>query len=52
MPCNVIVYENDGGGATVTAVDPTVSIGSIDNADICGVAAEVKATLKKIIEGL
>ncbi|VAV83203.1 hypothetical protein MNBD_DELTA01-1458 [hydrothermal vent metagenome] len=52
MPCNVIVYENDGGGSTVTAVDPTVSIGSVGDADICEVAGEVRKLLKSIVEGL
>lgn len=52
MPCNIIVYENDGGGSTVTAVDPTVSIGSVDNAGICEVAGEVRKLLKKIVDGL
>ncbi len=52
MPCNIIVYEDDEGGSTVTAVDPTVSIGSVDNAGICEVAVEVRKLLKKIVEGL
>jgi uncharacterized protein (DUF302 family) len=52
MPCNIIVYENDGGGSTVTAVDPTVSIGSVDNADISEFAGEIKKLLKKIVDGL
>ncbi len=52
LPCNVVVYENDGGGSTVTAVDPAVSIGSVGDAGICEVAAEVRKLLKKIVEGL
>lgn len=54
MPCNVIVYENDGGGSTVTAVDPTLTIGSLslENSDITEFACEVRDKLKKIVDGL
>jgi uncharacterized protein (DUF302 family) len=52
MPCNIIVYENDGGGSTVTAVDPTQTIGSVGSTEICEVAGEVRKLLKKIVEGL
>ncbi|VAW35958.1 hypothetical protein MNBD_DELTA02-293 [hydrothermal vent metagenome] len=52
LPCNVVVYENDGGGSTVTAVDPMASIGAISDAGIREVAGEVRKLLKKVVDGL
>jgi len=52
LPCNVIVYENNGGGATVSAIDPAVAMGMVENAELAEVAKEVRNKLVKVIEGL
>jgi uncharacterized protein (DUF302 family) len=52
LPCNVTVYEEDGG-AVVTAVDPVAMLGVMkDDQVVCDVAEEAKAKLKRVIESL
>ncbi len=50
LPCNVIVYENDDGGSTVSAIDPAVAMSMIDNPTLEEVAREVRSKLQKVIE--
>ena len=52
LPCNVIVYENDEGGVTVSAIDPQVAMSMIENPALALVAKDVKELLEKVIEGL
>lgn len=52
LPCNVIVYENDGGGATVSAIDPIIAMGMVENPALETVAKEVRAKLEKVISSL
>ncbi len=49
MPCNVIVYENDDGTATVSAIDPVVAMGMIDNSALALIAKEVREKMEKVI---
>ena len=51
LPCNVIVYEEDGG-SVVEAMDPEAALGIAQSAALAGVAAEAKARLQKVIETL
>jgi uncharacterized protein (DUF302 family) len=51
LPCNVIVYERDGGGATVVAVDPMQTIAAQDP-KIAPIAGEVRARLVRVLERL
>jgi uncharacterized protein (DUF302 family) len=51
LPCNVLVYERDGGGATVVAVDPAQTMAAQDPA-LVALAAEVRARLVRVIERL
>ncbi|MCK4846800.1 MAG: DUF302 domain-containing protein [Deltaproteobacteria bacterium] len=50
LPCNVIVYDNDEGGVTVSAMDPTVALEVTDNKAIEPIAKEVKEKLERILE--
>ena len=52
MPCNVIVYENEKGKATVAAIDPVTSIGKVDNPAMPSLAVEVREKLEKVIKSL
>jgi len=52
LPCNVIVQQHEGGGVEVSAVDPVASMQAIDNPALAGVASEVRAKLKKVVDGL
>lgn len=51
LPCNVIVYESDGG-ATVGVVRPTVAIQMIDNLDLKRIAKDIERRLKGVIDTL
>ncbi|MEP6859371.1 MAG: DUF302 domain-containing protein [Deltaproteobacteria bacterium] len=49
LPCNLIVYERDGGGATVVAIDPAETMASRDP-QLAELAAEVRQRLVRVIE--
>jgi uncharacterized protein (DUF302 family) len=51
LPCNVVVQETDAG-IEISAVDPMASMKAIENPDLGGIATEVQAKLKKVIESL
>ncbi len=52
LPCNVVVYENDGGGSTVSAIDPAVAMSMIDNPALALVAKEVKEKLERVVASI
>jgi len=45
----VIVQENAAGEIEVSAIDPEVSMSSVKNDNLSGIASEVKNKLKKVI---
>jgi len=49
LPCNVIVYERDDGGATVVAIDPAQTMAAQDPA-LAEIAAEVRQRLARVLE--
>lgn len=51
LPCNVIVYEEDGG-SVVSIVDPISMLGVVENPDLEPVAQEARARLQRVIEAL
>lgn len=51
LPCNVIVYERDGGAA-VAAMAPLPAMGIIGNRELEDVAREADARLRRVIEQL
>lgn len=52
LPCNVIVEEHENGEIEVSAVDPIASMSSVKNDQLGGVAQQVQAKLKKVIDNL
>lgn len=52
LPCNVIVYETDGNGSVVSAIDPLVAMGMIDNPELGELAKEVRLKLETVISSL
>lgn len=52
LPCNVIVYENDKGRTTVSAIDPTVAMGMVENETLAELAGEIREKLVKVINNL
>jgi len=51
LPCNVIVYENNGG-STVSFFDPMIMTQLIDNDQLKAVAEEVQTKMKKVYEAI
>ncbi len=49
LPCNVIVYE-EGAKTFVAAILPTGAMSMVENEKLAGVARQVEAKLKKVIE--
>lgn len=52
LPCNVVVYEGEGGKTVVAAVDPVASMMAIDNAALGQMAADVRSKLQRVIGAL
>ena len=52
LPCNVIVEENEDGSVEISAVDPMASMQAVKNAQLAGVAKEVKSRLEKVIKAV
>ena len=52
LPCNVIVYEADGGKTVVSAVDPLQTMAAHGDPAIRPVAAEVRQKLERVIASL
>ncbi len=48
LPCNVIVYEDDGG-AVVSIMDPIAVLGVVGNERLEPIAAEARERLKRVI---
>lgn len=46
LPCNVVVYEADGGGTVVAAIAPVAAMGIVDNAALRAVANEADQRLR------
>ena len=51
MPCNVIVYE-ENGQKFVAATLPTVTMASVKNEKLAPVAGQVEKKLKKVIDSI
>lgn len=51
LPCNVIVYENNGG-STVSFFDPMVMTQLIENEKLKTVAQEVQIKMKRVYEAI
>jgi len=52
LPCNVIVQETTAGAVEVAAIDPIASMQAIDNPALGGVAVQVQAKLKRVVDNL
>ncbi len=52
LPCNVIVQETEGGDVEVSAIDPISSMQAVQNPDLEGIANQVQAKLKSVVDSL
>jgi uncharacterized protein (DUF302 family) len=51
LPCNVIVYEEDGG-SVVSILDPISMLGVVENPALDSVAIEARSRLRRVHESL
>ena len=51
LPCNVIVYEEDGG-SVVSIVDPILMLDVADRPELKDVAADARARLQRVAQSL
>lgn len=51
MPCNVIVYEQNGK-TFVTATRPTVTMNVVKNEELGGLAGQIEDKLKKVVDAV
>lgn len=51
LPCNVIVYEEDGG-SVVSIVDPISMLGVVENPALDPIAQKARTRLQRVIEAL
>jgi len=52
LPCNVIVYETDGGNVGVSAVDPGKLLSVVDNPELDAVADDVRERFERVLDEL
>lgn len=51
LPCNVIVYENEGK-TFVSAILPTVAMDMVENPPLVDIAKHVEEKLKKVVDSI
>ena len=51
LPCNVIVYEQEGE-SYVSAIVPTVAMNMVENEGLQSIAAQVEQKLKQVIDNI
>ena len=52
LPCNVVVQQRADGVVEVSAIDPVASMMAIENPALGGIASQVRAKLKRVIDSL
>lgn len=52
LPCNVIVYDDQTGGSIVSAVDPRVMLGVVQNANLNPIGDEAAERLQRAMNTL
>lgn len=52
LPCNVIVQEKEDGNVEVSAINPMVSMQTVNNPELLPIAEQVSAALNRVIEQL
>ncbi len=52
LPCNVVVFEEDDGTITASAVNPMEMFKVVDNPGMADIASQVDAKIKKVVDSL
>ncbi len=52
LPCNVIVYENDAGGSTISVVNPMAMVSFTGNPELAAIADDADARVRQVVDSL
>ncbi|MFC1853801.1 DUF302 domain-containing protein [candidate division CSSED10-310 bacterium] len=52
LPCNVIVYVDDGGDTIVSAIDPLAAMQAVQNQELAPLAQQVQQKMQNVIAAL
>lgn len=52
LPCNVVVYRDEQGETTVSAIDPVAMFSVVKRDDLAPVAEQVAAKLRRVIAAI
>lgn len=52
LPSNIVVYENDEGGCTVSGSDPLIAMSMVENPAIALVAKEIKEKMERTVNSV
>jgi uncharacterized protein (DUF302 family) len=52
LPCNVVVFENESGDVTVSAIDANAMFSVVEREDLESIATDVNLKLQRVIENL
>ena len=52
LPCNVVLYETDGGDTAVVIMDPEAVLSLIRNPEVAGLATMVKKKMGRVLASI
>jgi len=52
LPCNVVVQDADGGGVSISAIDPRAMFQVVGRDDLENLVADVEARLRRALEAV
>lgn len=52
LPCNVILQETEDGGTDISAIDPLVTMSTVNNPDLTGIAVQIRDKLAKVVASI
>lgn len=52
LPCNVVLYETDGGDTAVVVMNPEAALSLLDNPEVASIASLVKDKMERVLSTL
>jgi len=52
LPCNVVVAQREGGGSTISAIDPVKAFALVERENLAPLAEQVRAKLRTALDSL
>jgi uncharacterized protein (DUF302 family) len=49
LPCNVVVYQDDGCKSVVMVMDPVAALGVIGNPELTAIATQVRTRMERVL---